>query len=52
MTFSEFLKDAEEIANDDIYLVNMSKSFSDKAWFLNKLPRDITTIVDFGGGAG
>ena len=52
MTFSEFLKEAEEIANDDIYLANMSKSFSDKAWFLNKLPKDITTIVDFGGGAG
>ena len=42
----------ESISNNDIYLSNMAKSFSDKTWFLRYIPKDITTVVDFGGGNG
>ena len=42
----------ESISNNDVYLSNMAKSFADKAWFLKYIPKDITTIVDFGGGTG
>lgn len=40
------------IADNDIYLLNMSKSFGDKAWFLEYVSPEIDTFVDFGGGAG
>lgn len=52
LTFQEFLLEETEIANDEIYLSNMAKSFGDKAWFLKHIPEDVTAIVDFGGGAG
>lgn len=52
LTFQEFLLEETEIANDEIYLANMAKSFGDKAWFLKHIPEDVTAIVDFGGGAG
>lgn len=42
----------EGIVDNDVYLSNMAKSFADKAWFLKYIPKDITTIVDFGGGTG
>jgi len=51
-SFLEFLTEEVGIANNDIYLANMSKSFHDKAWFLKYLPKDVSMIVDFGGGAG
>ena len=40
------------IADADVYLANMAKSFADKAWFLKDIPEGIDTIVDFGGGTG
>ena len=46
------LDEEEGISNNDVYLSNMAKSFADKAWFLKGIPREITTIVDFGGGTG
>ena len=46
------MDEAEDIANNEVYLANMSKSFADKAWFLKMLPSGVDTIVDFGGGAG
>ena len=46
------LDEEEGISNNDVYLSNMAKSFADKAWFLKRVPKDITTIVDFGGGTG
>lgn len=51
-TFLEWLQEEDGIANNDIYLSNMAKSFKDKAWFLKYLPDGIKMIVDFGGGAG
>ena len=51
-TFLEFLIEEVGIANNDIYLANMAKSFGDKAWFLKYLPKGVNMIVDFGGGAG
>ncbi len=51
-TFLEFLMEEVGIANNDIYLANMAKSFGDKAWFLKYMPKGINMIVDFGGGAG
>ncbi len=51
-SFIEYLIEDNDIANNDIYLANMAKSFKDKAWFLKYLPKDVTMIVDFGGGAG
>lgn len=51
-SFLEFLTEEIGIANNDIYLANMAKSFGDKAWFLKYMPKDVTMIVDFGGGAG
>lgn len=42
----------ERIADDAVYLSNMSKSFADKAWFVRYVPKDISRIVDFGGGSG
>lgn len=50
-SFLEYLSE-EDIANNEVYLVNMSKSFGDKAWFLKYIPEEIKTIVDFGGGEG
>ena len=44
--------EAEGIANDAVYLDNMSKTFSDKAWFVKYLPDDVRLVVDFGGGTG
>ena len=41
-----------DIANDDVYLSNMSKTFLDKGWFIPYIPLEIDTIVDFGGGEG
>ena len=49
--FLEYLSE-EDIANNEIYLSNMAKSFGDKAWFLKLIPEEIDTIVDFGGGEG
>jgi len=46
------LDEEEGIVDNDVYLSNMAKSFADKAWFLKYIPKDITTIVDFGGGTG
>ena len=46
------IDEEEGIADNDIYLANMAKSFADKAWFLKDIPEGIDTIVDFGGGAG
>jgi len=46
------IDEEEGIADNDIYLANMAKSFADKAWFLKDIPEEIDTIVDFGGGAG
>ena len=51
-SFFDFLTEEVGIANNDIYLANMAKSFGDKAWFLKYMPEDVTMIVDFGGGAG
>lgn len=51
-TFLEWLQEEDGIANNDIYLANMAKSFKDKAWFLKYLPEGIKMVVDFGGGAG
>lgn len=50
-SFLEYLSE-EDIANNEIYLSNMAKSFGDKAWFLKLIPDFIDTIVDFGGGEG
>lgn len=50
-TFLEFFAE-EDIANTEVYLANMTKSFGDKAWFLKEIPPEIDTIVDFGGGEG
>lgn len=50
-SFLEYLFE-EDIANSEIYLSNMAKSFGDKAWFLKMIPDNIDTIVDFGGGEG
>ena len=44
--------EAVDIADPSMYLSNMSKTFADKAWFVNKIPDEIDTFVDFGGGAG
>ena len=46
------LDEAEGIADDEVYLDNMSKTFSDKAWFVRYLPDDVGLVVDFGGGTG
>ena len=46
------IDEEENIANNEIYLSNMSKSFDDKAWFLKYIPKGIDTLVDFGGGTG
>ena len=51
-TFLEFLLEEVGIANNDIYLANMAKSFGDKAWFLKYIPKGVDMIVDFGGGTG
>ena len=50
-SFLEYLAE-EDITNNEIYLSNMAKSFGDKVWFLKYIPRQIETIVDFGGGEG
>ena len=50
--FHSELYNEEDIANNEIYLSNMAKSFDDKAWFLKYIPKDVDTIVDFGGGTG
>ena len=42
----------EDIVDNDIYLSNLAKSIGDKAWFLKYIPKDVNTIVDFGGGTG
>ena len=44
--------DEVDIANNDVYLSNMAKSFPDKAWFIRYVDPDIDTVVDFGGGSG
>jgi len=46
------LSEEEGISNNDVYLANMAKSFGDKAWFLKYIPKDVSMIVDFGGGSG
>lgn len=51
-SFLQYLKEETEIANNDIYLNSMSKSFADKAWFIDRIPEYVDTFVDFGGGAG
>ena len=60
--FTEYLKESlrlppslweeETIADNSVYLDNMSKSFGDKAWFVKYVPDDISLVVDFGGGTG
>ena len=44
--------DEVDIANSDIYLSNMAKSFPDKAWFVGYVDPDVNVVVDFGGGSG
>lgn len=44
--------DEVDIANSDIYLSNMAKSFPDKAWFVGYVDPEVDVIVDFGGGSG
>ena len=44
--------DEVDIANSDVYLSNMAKSFPDKAWFIGYVDPDVDVVVDFGGGSG
>lgn len=44
--------DEVDIANSDIYLSNMAKSFPDKAWFVGYVDPEVDVVVDFGGGSG
>ena len=50
---TKFLElDEVDIANSDIYLSNMAKSFPDKAWFIGYVDPEVDVVVDFGGGSG
>lgn len=44
--------DEVDIANSDVYLSNMAKSFPDKAWFVGYVDPEVEVVVDFGGGSG
>ncbi len=37
-----------DIKNEEIYLSRMRKTFSDKRWFMQMIPLDVKTIIDFG----
>jgi hypothetical protein len=37
-----------DIKNEEIYLSRMRKTFSDKKWFMDVIPREVDTIIDFG----
>ena len=50
--FQDGVLDEVDIANSDIYLSNMAKSFPDKAWFVGYVDPDVNVVVDFGGGSG
>lgn len=41
-----------EIANYDVYINHMSKSYQDKLFFLDKIKEDVDTIIDFGCADG
>ena len=41
-----------EIHNFDIYLKRMAATLSDKCWWVDRLPPDIDTVVDYGCAQG
>lgn len=42
----------EKIKNYEVYNASMAKTMMDKVWFIDKIPANITTIVDFGCADG
>ena len=42
----------EKIRNYKTYTDGMAKTFADKAWFVEKLPPHIDTLIDFGCADG
>ncbi len=46
------MKQIDGIKDNGIYLSSMQKTFADKSWFVDKLPFNVTSIVDFGCADG